>query len=123
MMTMTKNQTTTMTLWSKYTPFKYYYLVKTVPNQLGMGRIPQIRNSLVAENPQSSISRPPFSGVEVFVFVVVSAYVGVQLYFGIYMEVNIFLVLVFAFAFVFVCVFVFVFVFVVVSVCPVIFRF
>ena len=28
MMTMTKNKTTTMTLWSKYTPFKYYYLVK-----------------------------------------------------------------------------------------------
>ena len=61
------------------------------------------------------------SGVEVFVFVVVSAYVG---YFLVFIwRSTFFLVFVFAFAFVFVCVFVFVFVFVVVSVCPVIFRF
>ena len=25
----------TMTLWSKYTPFKYYYIVKKGPNQPG----------------------------------------------------------------------------------------
>ena len=28
MMTNTKNQTTTMTLYLEYTPFKFYYLVK-----------------------------------------------------------------------------------------------
>ena len=28
----------TMTLWSKYTPYKYYYLVKKGPNQPGRGR-------------------------------------------------------------------------------------
>ena len=30
----------TMTLWSKYTPFKYYYMVKKGPNQPGRGLSP-----------------------------------------------------------------------------------
>ena len=34
-----QKSSTTMTLWSKYTPFKYYYLVKKKgPNQPGRGR-------------------------------------------------------------------------------------
>ena len=37
----TQKSSTTMTLWSKYTPFKYYYLVKKRgPNQPGRGRPP-----------------------------------------------------------------------------------
>ena len=35
-----QKSSTTMTLWSKYTPFKYYYLVKKGPNQPGRGRPP-----------------------------------------------------------------------------------
>ena len=30
-----QKSSTTMTLWSKYTSFKYYYLVKKGPNQPG----------------------------------------------------------------------------------------
>ena len=40
MMKKTKNHTNTMTFWSKYTPFKPYYLDKKGPNQLGRGRPP-----------------------------------------------------------------------------------
>ena len=36
---------TTMTLWSKYTPFKYYYLVKKGPNQPDKGRPPPTPNA------------------------------------------------------------------------------
>ena len=32
-----QKSSTTMTLWSKYTPFKYYYLVKKGPKQPGRG--------------------------------------------------------------------------------------
>ena len=32
-----QKSSTTMTLWSKYTPFKYYYLVKIGPKQPGRG--------------------------------------------------------------------------------------
>ena len=39
MMTNTKNQTTTMTLYLEYTPFKFYYLVKKGPNQLDRGGV------------------------------------------------------------------------------------
>ena len=35
-----KDQKSTMNLWSKYTPFKYYYLVKKGPKQPGRGRPP-----------------------------------------------------------------------------------
>ena len=35
-----QNSSTTMTLWSKYTPFKYCYLVKKGPNQPGRGQPP-----------------------------------------------------------------------------------
>ena len=32
-----QKSSTAMTLWSKYTPFKYYHLVKKGPNQPGRG--------------------------------------------------------------------------------------
>merc|ERR1711989_105045 len=35
-----QKSSTTMTLLSKYTPFKYYYLVKKEPNHPGKGRDP-----------------------------------------------------------------------------------
>ena len=35
-----QKSSTSMTLWSKYTPFKYYYLIKKGPNQQGRGRPP-----------------------------------------------------------------------------------
>ena len=35
-----QKSSTNMTLWSKYTPFKYYYLLKKGPNKPGRGRLP-----------------------------------------------------------------------------------
>ena len=32
-----QKSSTNMTLWSKYTPFQYYYFVKKEPNQPGRG--------------------------------------------------------------------------------------
>ena len=35
-----QKSSTTMTLWSKYTPFKYYYLVKKRTKTTGQGSTP-----------------------------------------------------------------------------------